>query len=197
MVENASKLCLLRRRRRALTTGGASAALFRDASISRTGLAQNAKDLTLVRLGLLAAALCWCFVAVPLLLPAGVMVMETLPVLRPDLLLGRRLRRPLPKEARGRTCIEIPTSQQRAREIGQKTQLGIHLGRRTKGELTNVCLRICTTHPEDFWHHACRCYSGPVHGSGEVGSDGRNGAVPACCVRVDMRAGATRQIVGP
>lgn len=162
MVENASKLCLLRRRRRALTTGGASAALFRDASIPRTGLAQNAKDLTLVRLGLLAAALCWCFVAVPLLLPAGVMVMETLPVLRPDLLLGRRLRRPLPKEARGCTCIEIPTSQQRAREIGQKTQLG----RRTKGELTNVCLRIYTTHPEDFWQHACRCYSGPVHSSG-------------------------------
>lgn len=76
VVENASKLCLLRRRRRALTTGGASAALFRDAPIPRTGLAQYAKGLTLVRLGLLAAALCWCFVAVRLL-SAGVMVMET------------------------------------------------------------------------------------------------------------------------
>jgi hypothetical protein len=74
---------------RALTTAGTSAALFRDASTAKGGLAHCAKNLTLVRLGLLAAALCWCFVAVPSL-SAGVMVMETLPARRPSLLLGRR-----------------------------------------------------------------------------------------------------------
>ncbi|KAK1826491.1 hypothetical protein QBC39DRAFT_437902 [Podospora conica] len=84
----------------------ASAALFRDASIPKTGLAQNAKDLTLVRLGLLAAALCRCFVAVPSVSAAGVVLA--------DRSLGN---------LRGRTCMEMPTT---AQQQSEEAQLGIH-----------------------------------------------------------------------
>ena len=179
VIENASKLVLLRRLRRALTTAGISAALFRDASSPKRGLARCAKGWTLVRLGLLAAALCWCFVAVPSL-SAGVMVMEILPVLRPYLLLGRRARRLLPREPRNRTCIEIPTSQQQRERLG-KDPAWHPPWQENKGRVDQCLLApIARRIPKDFWHHARRCYSRPLL-LFWVASDGRNGAVPACC----------------